>query len=283
MVSETSSPTATIGKVLQDARSARGLTIEAAAAASKVSLSFVRLMEEERFHLLPDPVYIVRFLTEYSASLGLDPKQVEAQFRRQVKSPRPSGPPQAMAVKGLGLPLRRVLMYVLPVVAAVPVIFIVLSLFSGAPPETPPGRQARPPQPQETAVQIPPGGGVAPSSPQEPPLAADTAKGPNPAQPVAAPGVRESQPQPSRYTLKAEAKERTWLSVSADGAARQQAVLRPGEAAQWSANKRFVVTIGNSGGIALSLNGKPVTLSGAQGQVIRNLTLPGEGERVTTR
>jgi len=77
MSSGATSPAITVGRLLQEARSAKGLTIEKAAAASKVSLSFVRLMEGEQFHLLPDPMYILRFLMEYSASLGLDPKQVE--------------------------------------------------------------------------------------------------------------------------------------------------------------------------------------------------------------
>ncbi len=266
MSSGTGSETIPIGRLLQEARSAKGLTIEAAAAASKVSLPFVRLMEEEQFHLIPDPMYILRFLSEYSTSLGLDPKQVETQFRRQMKSPMASAPPQAAALTGSRINVRRLLLYLVPAAAAIPLMFIVLSLFSGRPPELPSsGRPPQFPSPQETAPQPPPGGGVDPSSPQEPPLAAAAAKGPNPAQPVAALGAGESQPEPSRYTLKAEAKETTWLAMSADGAARQQAVLRPGEVAQWSADKGFVVTIGNSGGIALSLNGKPVTLERGPG------------------
>ena len=64
----------TVGQLLKEARSAKGLTIEAAAVSSKVPLSVVRLMEEEQFHLLPDPLYVLRFLLEYSVALGLDPK-----------------------------------------------------------------------------------------------------------------------------------------------------------------------------------------------------------------
>ncbi len=283
MTSSASTPTITIGRLLQEARSAKGLTIEAAAAASRVSLSFVRLMEEEQFHLVPDPLYIMRFLSEYSASLGLDPKQVEAQFRRQMSSGRPTAPPQAAALRRSRIDLRRLLVYILPAAVVIPLIFILLSLFSGRPPELPRDRQAQSPRPQEPASQPPPGGGVAPLIPEETPPAAAKPTEPTTAQPVAAPKVGEFQGQPSRYTLKAEAKQTTWLAVSADGSARQQALLRAGETAQWSANKRFVVSIGNSGGIALSLNGEPVTLAGARGQVIRDLTLPGDGERATTR
>ncbi len=284
MTSSASSSTITIGRLLQEARSARGLTIEAAAAASKVSLSFVRLMEEEQFHLVPDPLYILRFLTEYSASLGLDPKQVETQFRRQVSSGRASAPPQAAAYRGSRIELRRLLVYVLTAAAVIPVIFIALSLISGRAPESPSGRQAQSPPPQEAAPQPSQGSEVRSPGPQaSPSFDAAQPKGLNPAQPAAAPEVQHSQGQPFRYTLKAAAKEKTWLAVSVDGSARRETLLRPGEAEQWSAHKGFVVTIGNPQGVALSLNGKPVILKWDRGQVVRGLALPGDGEPVTPR
>lgn len=278
-----SSPTITIGRLLQETRLAKGLTIEAAAAASKVSLSFARLMEEEQFHLLPDPMYIVRFLREYSASLGLDPKQVETQFRRQVKSTWESLPPQAAASRGSRIHLRRLLVYLLPAAALTPLIFIVLSLFSGRPPELPSSRQAQSPPPQEAPPQLSQGGVVTPPSPQAASFSAAQRKSVSPGQKVPAPGVQQHQSPPSRYTLKAEAKETTWLSVSVDGSAHRETLLRRGEAEQWSANKGFVVTIGNSEGVLLSLNGKLVPLKRGRSQVIRDLTLPGDGEFVTTR
>jgi len=284
MTSSESSPTITVGRLLQEARSARGLTIETAAAASKVSPSFVRLMEEEQFHLIPDPLYIIRFLREYSASLGLNPKQVETQFRRQVSSGRASAPPQAAAYRGSRIDLRRLLVYVLTAAAVIPVIFIVLSLISGRPPESPSGRQTQSPPPQEAVLQPSQGSEVRPPSPQAPPsFDAAQPKGLNPAQPAAAPEVLHSQGQPFRYTLKAAAKETTWLAVSVDGSARRQALLRAGETSQWSAHKGFVVTIGNPQGIALSLNGQPVTLKGDRGRVVRGLALPADGEPVTPR
>jgi cytoskeletal protein RodZ len=284
MTSSASSPTITVGRLLQEARSAKGLTIEAASAASKVSLSFVRLMEEEQFHLIPDPLYILRFLAEYSASLGLDPKQVETQFRRQVSSGRASAPPQAAAYRGSRIELRRLLVYVLTAVAVIPLIFIVLSLFSGRRPESPPGRQAQSPPPQEAPPQPSQGSEVRPPNPQaSPSLNAAQPKGLNPPQPAVAPGVQQSQGQPFRYTLKATAKKTTWLALSVDGSARKEVLLRAGETSQWSAHKGFVVTIGNPEGIALSLNGKLVALKGDRGQVVRDLALPGDGEPVMPR
>lgn len=260
MSDDTGDPTRTIGPILQEARTAKGLTIEAAAAASKVPLSYVRLMEQEQFHLVPDPLYLVRFLTEYATFLSLDPKQVEAQMKEQVNSARVSEPSHSVSSTGSQIDLRRLLIYLLPAAAVIPLIFIGLSLFSGSPPTMPPA-QTTPLPSAETAT--PPTGGLtaAPPSPQ-----------------ATAPQAQEPQSPPSRYRLRAEAQEMTWLAVSADGAPRREILLRAGETAQWSANNRFTITIGNPRGVALSLNGRPVSLKGEPGQVIRDLALPGNGE-----
>ena len=267
MDSREGSAEATVGQLLKEARSARGLTIEAAAAASKIPLHLARLMEEQQFHLLPDPFYVIRFLRDYSVALGLDPKQVETRFRRQVHPPRSSAPLQPPSSIGSRIPVRRLLLYLLPAAAAVPLIFIVLSLFSGRSPAPPASQEPQPPQPQEVSPQ-PSQVGPAPPPP-----------GPQ----EASPGALAPQSQPSRYTLRAEAKETTWLAVSVDGSARREVLLRAGGAAQWSASKGFVVTIGNAEGIALSLNGKLVTLTGGPNRVVQDLTLPGDAGPVKRR
>lgn len=264
-------PTITIGQLLQDARTAKGLTIEAAAAASKVPLSFVRLMEQEQFHLVPDPLYLIRFMTEYCAFLGLDPKQVEAQWKDQAHSAGVSGLSHPVPSIGSRIDLRRLFVYLVPAVVAIPLIFIGLSLLSGRSPAPPlESQQTAEPTPEAGTATLLPG-------PQAAAVGAGQPEGMNPASPLTDPAVQRPQGPPPRYALKAEAKETTWIGVSADGAPRRQALLRPGETASWSANNGFVVTIGNSGGVALMLNGRPVPLKGARGQVIQNLALPENG------
>lgn len=279
MDSGASSPKVTVGQFLKEARSAKGLTIEEAAAASKVPLYLVRLMEGQQFHLVPDPLYVLRFLSEYSGFLGLDPKQVETQFRRQVHPSGGSTPLPAMVSRGSRVQRRRLLLYLVPAAAAAPLILIMLSLLSGRPPEPPSSRRPQPPAPQEASPQ------PTQAAPSAAPIAQEAASGGErqarveaTQDPTTAPGERALQSQPSRYTLRAKAKETTWMAVSVDGAARQQVLLHPGNAAQWSAHRGFVVTIGNSEGIALSLNGKLVHLTGAQGRVIQRLALPGKSE-----
>lgn len=266
--------TRTIGPILQEARTAKGLTIEAAAAASKVPLSFVRLMEQEQFHLVPDSLYLTRFLTEYAVFLSLDPKQLLVQLKEQVDAARLRETLHPTSTISARPDLRRLLIYLLPAVAVIPLIFIGLSLFSGPAPTVPPAQTMPAPPSAETGM--PPTESPITTQPdsQVVPLSAEQPKVVPPSNPITAtPGQAPENP-PSRYRLRAEAKETTWIGVTADGAPRKQALLRPGETASWSANNGFVVTIGNVGGVALMLNGRPVPLKGARGQVVQNLALP---------
>lgn len=283
MTSGADSPKVTIGRLLQEARLAKGLTSEAAADGSKVSLLFIRLMEEEQFHTVPDPLYILRFLRDYSVFLGLNPTQVETQFRNQVMPARAMAPLQAPASLRSRIRLRSLLPYALPAVALIPLIFIMLSLFSGRRPEVPSARQPQSPPAQEVAPALPQSGQVASPTPQAASPGGELPTRLKATQPAAPVGVPRPQARPPRYTLRAEAKQISWLAVSADGAARREVTLRAGQSAQWSANEGFVVTIGNSEAIALSLNGKLVTLKGGWGPVVRDLILPGNDEPMKTR
>jgi hypothetical protein len=51
-------------------------------------------------------------------------------------------------------------------------------------------------------------------------------------------------------------------------------LLNPDEGARFSADDRFVMTVGNAGGITLWLNGSPLPPLGKSGEVIRDLVLP---------
>src|SRR5574337_148844 len=155
MSGSTGDSTRTIGPILQEARTAKGLTIEAAAAASKVPLSFVRLMEQEQFHLVPDSLYLTRFLTEYAVFLSLDPKQLLVQLKEQVDAARLRETLHPTSTISARPDLRRLLIYLLPAVAVIPLIFIGLSLFSGPSPTPPPAQQPESPASQGAVAPIP--------------------------------------------------------------------------------------------------------------------------------
>jgi cytoskeleton protein RodZ len=80
-------------------------------------------------------------------------------------------------------------------------------------------------------------------------------------------GVRE---------LAIKAIDEAWLSLALDGQPAKQFLLRAGESRSWSA-RHFSLTVGNAGGIMLSLDGHELQAIGRPGQVVRNLRIPDDG------
>ena len=68
--------------------------------------------------------------------------------------------------------------------------------------------------------------------------------------------------------------EESWLSLALDDQPVKQYLLRAGDSRSWNALERFTLTVGNAGGITLSLDGRALPAIGRPGQVVRNLRLP---------
>jgi cytoskeleton protein RodZ len=62
--------------------------------------------------------------------------------------------------------------------------------------------------------------------------------------------------------------------VQIDDARVVEELLAPGAQREWTSDRRFVLTIGNAGGIEIVLNGRPLPALGARGAVIHRLSLP---------
>ncbi len=69
------------------------------------------------------------------------------------------------------------------------------------------------------------------------------------------------------------ATELSWIVVQVDSGSPQEALLRPGEKAQWKAQDQFTVTLGNAGGVRAELNGKPQKAFGPSGKVVRDVVI----------
>ena len=81
-------------------------------------------------------------------------------------------------------------------------------------------------------------------------------------------------PQPDGpIMLELEALEITWVVVRSDNRAPYEALLQPGERALWRAHERFLLTLGNAGGVKVMLNGEPRGPFGKNGMVIRDLEI----------
>jgi hypothetical protein len=68
--------------------------------------------------------------------------------------------------------------------------------------------------------------------------------------------------------------EPSWIRVQTDDGRVVEELLPAGASREWATQRRFVVTIGNAGGVEVTLNGKALPALGAKGTVIKRLELP---------
>ena len=273
---------ASIGQRLRAGREERGITPEQAAYRSKVPLQLLHALETDDYHLLPDPAYLIRPLHEYARVLGLDPAALEEEFRQAIRRP----PSPSLAVipppeQPSPIPRTQLLWTLVAIVVVLPLVFIALSLVSKRV-----GEQPAAPKPAAPLVEQTPSPTGSPGSGGEaspaPPGAEATGTVGSPGQPAppASAGAPPGPPGVSaergarRLLLEATAAEPTWMRVQADGGEQREVLLQKGQTVRFGAEKGFVVTVGNAGGINLALNGVALPSLGAPGQVIRDLALP---------
>lgn len=271
---------ASIGQALRKQREERGLTPEQAAYQSKVPLRLLQALEADDYRMLPDPAYLIRLLHEYALLLKLDPNALDAEFRSAIRRP-PGGFPAPIPLQPAPTPIpwKHVLWTAVAILVVTPAVFIALSLASKRAADRPaPPQEERAPveaagpavQPESLQPGVTAGPGEVPAALQTGlPSGGATQETPTPTAPSP-----QTERKPRRFLLTARAAELTWMAVRADGGQERQVLLQKGQMARFVADTRFVVTVGNAGGVELLLNGRPMPSLGRSGQVIRDLVLP---------
>lgn len=272
-----------IGETLRRRREERALTPEQAAFQSKVPLRLVQMLESDDYQLLPDPLYLVRLLHEYATFLGLDAAVLDAEFQRVLhRPPRPAAPPAPapaptpVARTASTIPWKQVLWTVAAILVATPLVVIALSLASKRSADqavsTPPGDLKVERPAAGRAVEAPVQGSenvAAVGSP--PPVLPETTVTPVVTTPAVTGPPRQGA---AGRILIVRAQEVTWLSVRADEKDAREVLLQPEQVARFEAQTGFRVTVGNAGGVTLSLDGTPLPPLGRTGEVVRDLVLP---------
>jgi flagellar biosynthesis protein FlhG len=72
------------GPDLRRIREARGVSLRHIASVTKIGIRFLEYMEEDRFALLPAPVYLRGFLQEYARLVGIDPRRAADAYMRRL-------------------------------------------------------------------------------------------------------------------------------------------------------------------------------------------------------
>jgi cytoskeletal protein RodZ len=239
------------GSWLRQQREIRNISLREIADNTKIGMRYLEALEDDRFEVLPAPIFARGFLREYAKYVGLDADEVvnfyiAADQRRRLdldetepvgqrppmQKPRSSSlPPSFPWVVGGGL--------------------LLLLLFAGWLALRARGGDDADPAPAPAIA--------APVVPPPPPAAA----------PIATQPAVPTDSLLVNLTFTAEC----WVEAVVDGERRIEELHVAGESMQLPAQESVVLTLGNAGAVRVELNGRPLRVDAAPGQVVRDLLI----------
>lgn len=282
----------TLATLFRQTREKKGLSLKDVEAATRLPLRYLEVLEGKGDRrLLGDYAYLIPFVRTYATYLGLDPTAAVTQFIGELHG-REAKETQLERIA----PAPRSSPWTVPLVSLVAllVVFVYLwqrdNLRSWQQQQPAQEESLSPPSVRDAIAVAPrerlagPEVPVVPSSAAPVPstslqtAAAETPQespSPTPASPPPAPAPSTPPPSaPPPHSLRIEATEPTWIRVVIDNQQHKDVLLKPGEKVEWTAKGGFNLTVGNAGGIRLTLNGKELPPLGKSGQVLRNVQLP---------
>jgi cytoskeletal protein RodZ len=290
-----------LGEFLRQEREQKKVPIEEMAIRTRIAIRFIKAIEENQFDQLPNQVSAKGFLRSYARCLGLDEEIVLKGFSDAVHPSEPHPPEEVKEDIPSYIQMKRPDRLPFPLWAALAVggviiVLLALTFFMPkrqeapvAPPAAevvPPPADPVPPEPAVPGAELPPGesgGAPAPSVPapatsvppaSTPKLSASNSRSAPPPPAVPLPAV-PSEPQVKSMVLLVEATEASWIQVNIDGTETKEALLQPNQKVKWEAKQKFILTVGNAGGVRVNLDGKDLGPFGPSGKVVKKeLTAP---------
>ena len=298
-----------LGNTFKTARESQGLTLGQMASRTRIQEPHLKALEEGSFEQLPEQVFTKGFVRAYARSLNLDEEECLRLFAEGSSSfyqkegeglrkmfllkedeykGRTSRVMVVLLVGGLFLLGGLVLLQQQSLSTS---IFSHFSQRAVKPREAVLSKPEQPGHANEIAEDRPPAGiegqvDASGTTNMEPASETDVAAIPSASpvddgaptsflsppdlEPILFP-MTESEDGP--LVLELRTLEMTWVVVRSDENDPKEALLQVGEIVQWQANERFLLTLGNAGGVEVRLNGQLRGPFGGSGLVVRNLEL----------
>lgn len=271
------------GAILKRCREYHDITLEEAADATKIGVSYLRALEGDQIREFANLAYLKGFLRIYAGYLGLNPDDMTRMYDKLYGVTEERG--STASAQGTPPARRRLPLQKLAMPLILLVLVLVTSLFIR---RTPPRPAAPPPQPQQAALAGTPAQAPAiqpqhsslparktatePAKPSQEPPPSQTAAEP------AAGGKRSGEPAKTGFILKLRVTQNGTLSASIDDSPAQPYELTIGDSIEWKAERHISLDLSNAGGVEAELNGRPLKALGATGKSAV-ITLDAEGVR----
>ncbi|MGO9138821.1 MAG: helix-turn-helix domain-containing protein [Syntrophales bacterium] len=279
---------------LKSIRESKGLTLKDIFERTRISVANLTAIENGEFQLLPAPVFTKSFIKIYAKTLGIDSNAILSRYEKYLETLTPTH----RDVKIKEIPKSTKLLYKAFLWGLLIIIIVGIVTFSLSSYETAVDVVKNQISEQETKSfsskttddigQIPESGaqdqtnvitktqeGDAQPIPlsQAQPAPRETQEGEKTKQVIASGEINKNQGNTAEtYKMTMEARDETWLKITADNNQPYEILLQPGEKIEREAS-RFIVVVGNAGGIDITFQGKPLGNLGKVGEVV-HLTLP---------
>ena len=283
-----------LGRKLYEERTRRGLSLEQVQDETKISLNFLKALEDGDVEQLPHPVYAKGFMQNYARFLGLDWQSMGEEFSKIYHAEEETESLEELPTVLKEQKEARLFSYTVKASVIILALVIIVGfgwfLYSSFQEEPAQEEQA------ELAEEIPEYDHVQEEpleddiledravTPEEPEIPGETApqedvllrEDVDELQPRVTqldmeafadePDVIEEEEAPDKVLVLIEAQEECWLMYETDDESRDH-FLRPGDSIEVEYTGSMSLRLGNAGGVSISLNGEPYDLDAASGEV----------------
>ena len=239
------------GGWLRRQRELRQVSLREIADVTKISIRYLEALEEDRFDVLPAPVFAKGFLREYARYVGLDPDEVVNTYLTAQSEAQPEEtvePWAAAQTKRPSLEWTSGLLLALAVVLVLALVAVV-AFYAERSGEVPPAPPPAIATPQPAAVM------PKPAAPQTPPA---------PAAPL---------------VVTMDFAEDCWVEATVDGQRRLSELHVQGESLMLEAEDSVLLTLGNARGVRIEVNGRQYEMEVGSGRIARDVRIDLETAR----
>lgn len=258
------------GTILRRCREFHGITLEEAAETTKIGITHLKALEDDRIREFANQAYLKGFLRIYATYLGLNSEDIARMYDKLfgvkgVKSDSARVAPAQNHPQRRWISLKKMLF---------PAVLLVIILITATFFRRTPAPLVRPLQPVRLAT--PPAQKVAVQTVQSSVRMRKTEQDIQPrtlkTQPTETPVPEKTVPpkQPADvskgFILKIKVSQNGILAATVDGSGPQQYDLTIGDIIEWKAEKKITLELSNAGGVDVELNGKPYQSLGPHGK-----------------
>ena len=245
------------GQMLRTARENKQWSLTDTEEVTKIRVRYIQALEEENYGILPGSTYAKGYLRTYAKQLGLNSDEIIALYSTSMKSKDSIAPP---VLKTLQVPAKPRslwvrLAFIGGVVVLMMVVFTIKNLYFTGNEIVDPPFASTPliSAPKSGAAKTPPSVPVTPPQTTPPDVIATTQDG---------------------LTAKLVFTQPCWIEIRIDGQASFQATYAAGTTKEIKGTDKIeLVSIGNAGGLTITLNGIELPILGKAGEVQRNVVL----------